>query len=248
MPKKKYSEDFFSLHLKMSLSSAENVIPVVLEFVQPRSVIDIGCGTGAWLKAWKKNGVQEIKGVDGDYVNKDQLMIESSEFVSWDLTTKYTSKKKYDLVCSLEVAEHIDKKFADVFVDTLCSLGDIILFSAAIPGQQGTHHVNEQYPDYWAVHFGKKGFVAVDCIRPRVWDNSGISWWYRQNTLFFINKKVINSHPKLKTEVTNSGTRVLRMVHPELLDQRTKEAKYYKKNLDNVVRAGGYYIKKIIKK
>src|ERR1044072_6075262 len=103
---KSYSEDFFSIHLKQSLASAEQIIPLVLNYVRPASVVDIGCGIGTWLSVWKKSNVK-ILGVDGDYVKKEQLMIDQSEFIPYDLSKKFDSPVKYDLVCSMEVGEHI---------------------------------------------------------------------------------------------------------------------------------------------
>jgi 2-polyprenyl-3-methyl-5-hydroxy-6-metoxy-1,4-benzoquinol methylase len=58
-------------------------------------------------------------------------------------------EKEFDLVVSLEVAEHLPASAADQFVNTLVKHGKKILFSAAIPGQGGQDHLNEQWPDYW---------------------------------------------------------------------------------------------------
>jgi hypothetical protein len=253
MGPKSYTDNFFSFHLQNSVSSAEEVIPVVMRYVQPASVIDIGCGIGTWLKVWKSKGVKDIAGVDGSYVKMDELLIDKTEFTPFDLATGYSKSRKYDLVSSLEVAEHIRPDAAGIFVESLCKLGDVILFSAAIPGQEGTLHINEQYPGYWVKQFAKQGFVPVDCIRQQIWENEKIAWWYRQNIMFFVKKDVLNNYPALMNEVNDQ--KVLPLVHPLLLNYKDGRIEYYEKVLGNPLRVSNYLaraayrkIKKLFKK
>lgn len=96
--------------------------------------------------------------------------------------------KPFDLAQSLEVAEHLDECYADNFVALLTSLSNIILFSAAIPHQGGTHHINCQPPAYWAKKFAQYDFECYDILRMKFWDNNAIASWYRQNSLIFIHK------------------------------------------------------------
>ena len=72
-------------------------------------------------------------------------------------------------------------------IEDLCSLADVILFSAAIPRQGGTEHINEQWQSYWAAQFRKHGYVAYDVVRPMVWADERVKWWYQQNTLAYAN-------------------------------------------------------------
>ena len=60
-----------------------------------------------------------------------------------------------------------------------------------MPYQGGTGHVNEQWPNYWIEQFAQRGYIAVDYIRKRIWDDEAIPWWYRQNILLFVNKERI---------------------------------------------------------
>lgn len=242
-----YKEEFFNLHLKNSLSSAENIIPVVSAYFKPSSVIDIGCGTGAWLKIWNDMGVRDITGVDGEYVNMSDLLIDKANFISFNLEQGYKGTRKYDLVTSLEVAEHIRPEFSEVFIESLCSLGDVILFSAAIQGQEGTYHFNEQYPLYWSELFEKRGYVAIDCLRDKIWNNEKISWWYRQNVLLFVNKEKLAGYEQLNMEYNRTGGKVLSIVHPELLKIKLAQIKYLKKSLHNPFMMAGYYVKKIFR-
>jgi hypothetical protein len=228
--------------------SAETIVPIVLGYVSPQSVIDIGCGTGTWLTAWKKQGIKDVLGVDGDYVKRDKLLVDQQEFIAHDLSTAFKPNRKYDIVTSLEVGEHIDPAHADTYVQTICDLSDVVLFSAAIPGQEGTFHINEQYPSYWASIFSKKGFVAIDCLREKIWDNNNVSWWYRQNILFFVREKALASYPALQQAHKAKGGNVPSLVHPELLKWKDDRLRYFQKNLHNPFRTVIYFGKKLVGK
>jgi SAM-dependent methyltransferase len=177
-----YNDSFYENNETEALRSAKIVVPLVLEILQPKSVVDIGCGTGGWLSVFTSLGqVDEACGVDGGYVNRDSLLIPADCFVEADLSQPLSLDRKYDLAVSLEVAEHLPQSSAECFVRSLCSASDCILFSAAIPDQGGTHHVNEQWPEYWRVLFEKHDFVVLDPIRHQVMHDRRVSYWYRQN-------------------------------------------------------------------
>ena len=180
-----YNSGFFQDISGASRTSASVVVPIVRELVKPVSVLDVGCGVGTWLAEWVSQGVTDILGLDGDYVDRAAFQIAPDNFVSTNLQNRVSLDRKFDLVESLEVAEHIDEAYADLFVESLTSHGDVILFSAAIPGQGGTHHVNEQWPSYWIEKFARVGFKPYDVIRPLIWTDSRVSVWYRQNIILF---------------------------------------------------------------
>jgi len=168
-----------------------------MNLVEPRSVVDVGCGTGVWLNAFRDNGVNHLLGID-HLTKSDVLEIPKSEFMDFDLCLPLRLDRKFDLVVSLEVAEHLPKDSAEVFVESLVSLGEVVLFSAAIPYQQGFHHVNEQWPEYWAELFAAKGFIPVDCIRARVWRNESVEPFYSQNTLLYATHSALADHSRLR--------------------------------------------------
>lgn len=180
-----YTRAFFDDVASGTRDSARAVVPLVNELVRPASVLDVGCATGTWLAEWENAGVSDVQGIDGDYVDRAALQIPVSRFVPANLEQSFSLGRKFDLVQTLEVAEHLDEAYADRFVDSLTRHGDTILFSAAIPGQGGTHHVNERWPSYWAGKFAKAGFTAYDVIRPRIWTNPDVAFFYRQNMLLF---------------------------------------------------------------
>src|SRR5262249_27564705 len=143
------------------------------------------CGIGAWLATFEQHGVTDHLGIDGDYVPRNLLRISTERFRVADLTELAPPDRRFDLTCSLEVAEHLPPACAPRFIATLVDLAPVILFSAAIPGQGGTNHINEQWQSYWGALFKAHGYIGVDCIRPFVFNDARVELWYRQNTIVF---------------------------------------------------------------
>jgi len=222
-----YTGDFFSYYGEMSRLSARVMVPLVLELVQARSVIDVGCGTGEWLSVFRENGVEDIWGIDGPYVDQNQLKIPAGRFIPADLEQPFRMERRFDLVVSLEVAEHLSWSSAEAFVGSLIELGSVILFSAAIPNQGGENHLNEQWPEYWTELFNSKGFVVVDALRRRVWNNEKVQWWYAQNTLIFVAQEQLRNYPLLSREYEVYDASALPIVHPKLFLQKTENAKLW---------------------
>lgn len=201
-----------------NLSAPREVVPLVMRLTGPSSVLDVGCGIGTWLKAFEENGVSDYTGIDGDYVDRSMLKIPSSRFQAYDLTKGFNLGRKFDLVISLEVAEHLDETAADIFIESLVKHGDVHLFSAAIPGQGGQQHVNEQWPEYWQKKFEHHGFYFHDVIRPEIWNNNKIDFWYRQNMFLIIRGK-------------RASSPMLSVVHPKLLELKINNASDYDQSL-----------------
>jgi SAM-dependent methyltransferase len=195
-----------------NFTAAREIVPFVIDLIKPDSVVDVGCGTGTWLKVFEENNVSDFLGIDGAYVNKAGLKVKLDSFVEHDLETPYTTSRNFDLVISLEVAEHLEEQSADIFIRTLVGLGDTVIFSAAIPNQGGQNHLNEREPAYWISKFKKEGYKCYDVVRPVFWDNEKVDCWYRQNILLFTNNSVVEE--KLKSFRTFSNAH---LVHPELL-------------------------------
>jgi SAM-dependent methyltransferase len=200
--KSKYTHDR-KIH---NLDTPKEIVPIVITIVNPKSVVDIGCGTGTWLNIFKKNGVTEYLGVEGFHLNPDELVIDTDKVLLKDLEQPFELEKKYDLALCLEVAEHLKPESADLFVESLTKVADIILFSAAIPFQGGQNHINEQWPTYWEEKFKKYNFYFSDSIRQLFWENSKIQWWYKQN-MFFV------AHESKQSIIKKTNT-ILNVVHP----------------------------------
>jgi len=188
---------------------------MLIDLINPRSVVDIGCGTGSWLAVMKTHHIDDVLGIDGEWVPEKSLRIPKSCFLAHDLTKPIQIERRFDLAISLEVAEHLDRECARQFVRTLVSLSSVVVFSAAIPYQGGTHHVNEQWPDYWAELFEEHGYVALDCLRERVWNNEEVDWFYAQNMFVFADSQQLVTNPKLQKAFERTKTSQLSVVHPK---------------------------------
>lgn len=227
MAQSAYDQQFFQSLSNASRQSAEIIVPIVLSYLPPvNTILDIGCGTGAWLKVFQEHTKAQITGVDGPWVDKKQLHIQPDEFIASDLTNYQGDKTIYDLVICLEVAEHLPESQAESLISLLTQKSDVILFSAAIPEQGGTRHVNEQWPEYWASLFEKYHFVPADAVRPLIWNHEGVSFWFAQNTLIYIRKSSLNNYPLLETWVNKTQKDYLTRIHPS----------HYLKNLNPLFR------------
>lgn len=210
-----YGTDFYRELDRTALPSAQAIAPMVLELAPIKSAIDVGCGDGGWLAAFQAEGVAEIFGLDGPWIGDDQLKIPTSAFRRAALDQPLPVDRTFDLAISLEVAEHLAKASARAFVGELTRLAPMVLFSAAVPGQGGLHHVNEQWPDYWAGLFSGFGFRCIDCFRLKLWDDAKIAWWYRQNLLLFAKPEWIAAHPALQAAANATPETPPALVHPD---------------------------------
>jgi SAM-dependent methyltransferase len=209
-----YTLDFFKDRSSGSSRSAQVIVPLVLDLVHPSSVVDVGCGVGTWLNVFQQLGVQDVLGIDGPYVDLDEVLVSPANFRHHELTQPIEVGRTFDLAVSLEVGEHLEPQFAPRFVQLLVSLAPVVLFSAAVPHQGGTHHVNEQWPGYWAALFQEHGYVAIDAIRRRVWSDERVDWWYAQNTLIYCRSDVLSRYTGLGRARECTSEASLALVHP----------------------------------
>lgn len=203
--------------------SPRQIVPWLMELLQPQSVVDVGCGPGYWLAVFRELGVVEVLGFDGDWVDQTRLEIPAGSFHPVNLRQPLPCDRKFDLALSLEVAEHLPEQNAAGLVETLTGLSQSVLFSAAIPGQGGQGHVNEQWPEYWMGLFGQRGFQCLDCIRPRFWSNPEVEYWYAQNTLLFCAPAVLQGRPVLGQLARQGGP--VALVHPRLYLRKLEQFK-----------------------
>ncbi|HEV2699146.1 MAG TPA: methyltransferase domain-containing protein [Terriglobales bacterium] len=224
----KYYNPKFYRELASAQESAREILPLVLDVLKPGSVIDIGCGTGNWLAIAHELGAREILGIDGPWV-KSQLAIPAEKFIEHDLATPLKLDRRFDLALSLEVAEHLPVSGAQTFVRSLCDAADVVVFSAAIPGQGGRRHLNEQWPAYWAKLFADCGYRCHDFLRPRIWNNPRVTWHYAQNSMIFAHSG--SRHP------FGEPTAPLPLVHPVLWSSQVARMKNPGKLLESLPKA-----------
>jgi len=154
----------------------------------PRSVIDVGCGAGCYLSVFTEHGC-EVLGIDACTTAGTLI---PGAFERIDLRLPYHPPHRFDLAICIEVAEHLEPQWADTLLDTLACCGDVLVFSAAVPGQPGQYHVNLQPSEYWLGELARRGYVLhpldaamrenLHTLRPSTPDQTdGRHSWLRDN-------------------------------------------------------------------
>jgi SAM-dependent methyltransferase len=193
-----------------SKSSARFIVPYLLKNFTFSSIVDFGCGDGQFIEEFKRRGITDLKGLEGEWIVDTIGELQPDWLEIADLNLPVTLNRKFDLAICLEVGEHLEEKYARVLVESLTKSSDRILFSAAIPGQGGTHHINLQYPNYWAILFSEFGFFLELDPREAFWGKKAVAPWYQQNCLIFTRKTIsvsnlvfplVMKHPEIFPEL-----------------------------------------------
>jgi len=163
------------------------VLPLVVEELgfRPKTAVDVGCGAGAWVRELAAAGIDAV-GWDGPWAAAT-LVVPSDRFKPWNLEEALPLEQRFDLAVTIEVAEHLSPLRGPSFVADLCALADAVLFSAALPGQPGTHHINLRWQSYWIGLFSEQGYGVIDCVRPALWAvPPGVAWVLAQQCFLFV--------------------------------------------------------------
>ncbi len=208
-----YSKRFYNNNIKTNKTSAERIVSFVESIYKPRSVVDIGSSGGVFLSEFMKFGVEDVLGIDGEWIPDENIVIPNNKFIRTDLSKPLILERKFDLAICLEVLEHLDEESGELILKELTRLSDVVLFSAAIPGQGGTHHINEQWPSFWARKFNDFGFKFID-IRPYLWNDNEILPWYRQNMVIYLNATLYHNFLNNIKDVNLESP--LSFIHPDM--------------------------------
>ena len=211
-----YDCNFYRLNSESVIASPRAIVPIVHDFIHPTSVIDVGCGTGAWLAVFLEHGVQRILGLDGAHVNPDWLKISKSCFRPVDLTQQIKIEERFDLALCLEVAEHLPLAASGRLIDFLVKAAPWVLFSAAIPLQGGANHVNEQWHEYWHEEFKKRNYMKLDIVRKQIWTDKRIDYWYRQNIYLYASNDLVRQRREFEQAL--AGADDLLLIHRDILN------------------------------
>lgn len=196
-----YDDAFFRYIQEGSTRSAQRVVPLVTQTLGVKSVLDVGCGAGAWLREYSNQGIADYLGVDGEYVQKEALLIPEENFRAQDITEPFDLGRSFDLAQCLEVGEHIPTQASETLVENLVRHSRMVLFSAAIPGQGGENHINEQPYEFWRALFRKQGYKPIDFVRPAIKSCSEVEAWYRHNVMLYAASELVESLPSAVSEV-----------------------------------------------
>lgn len=154
-----YDSDYYAGVEARAVRSAKVMATSILFDLRPRTIVDVGCGTGALLDFLRRSGCQ-VLGLDYSEAALQYCRDRGLNVRKFNLETDiFTDAQVFDAAISTEVAEHLPEASADRYVDLLTRLSSVIVLTAAQPGQGGTDHVNEQPRSYWISKFRIREFI-----------------------------------------------------------------------------------------
>jgi 2-polyprenyl-3-methyl-5-hydroxy-6-metoxy-1,4-benzoquinol methylase len=167
-----YDDRYFKWHRDHTRNYAIKNMDWYINQFKPASIIDYGCGIGAYLESGLNNGITKLKGYDigGDYVKKYTEKSVQPYIEYLDCTLPLITDE-YDCVISLETGEHIETKSSDQFVLNIANStkkDGTILFSAAQPGQGGSGHINCQPKSFWIEKFAIHSFIYDEPLTKQI--------------------------------------------------------------------------------
>ena len=179
-------QDVMSEYAAWVRSSAQRIMKFT--GMEGKAVVDFGCGQGDWLLEALQQGATSVLGLETHALRRDRSLPVPT--MTFDLTKPVVLDRHFDLALCLEVGEHIGIEHADDLVASLTHAAPLVLFSAAIPGQGGVGHVNEQPPAYWSEKFRSHRYACFD-FRQEIWDDPAVEPWYAMNVLAFADTRFV---------------------------------------------------------
>jgi SAM-dependent methyltransferase len=207
MQKYTYTVDFYESVNQRASETAKLVFEILNKYVRVKSIVDAGCGSGAWIRTALEEGLEKAYGLDLtssiDLINKnsdfkEQLDSGRIELIERDFVSNPISEfPKADLAVCLEVLEHLPPSTAESLVARLTEASDFVIFSAAQPGQGGTYHINEQEIRYWVDQFAKYDFEPFDPFRDILSESNFVPRFYSLNMLLMVSKEALSAGDKI---------------------------------------------------
>lgn len=233
-PRVTFTPEVYELIREGAKRSAATIVPRVYDLLKPTVAVDVGCGEGWFAREFAARGChvlaldESVASPVDEECGTGRVLFRHADLAGGDAWAPYAAEIVPELVVCLEVAEHLSPGVADPFVASLCAIAPVVLFSAAIPGQGGHGHLNEQWPDYWADLFRKHGHGYVSgALRLPLWRDERVEPWYAQNLLLCttvdageaIAKRLPEGTPD-PFEDSHPWNAVLRLVHPTIWEHR----------------------------
>lgn len=186
-----YPESFYSSVTKRAQASSEIVAEILQDVLKPRSIIDVGSGEGAWINTMSHRfpSALDLTAIDlqphrSEYFEQLSSSKLNFEFILRDFEKDHTlPNQNYDLAICLEVLEHLQTQTAEQLAAEFAKNCSVLIFSAAVKGQGGTGHINENSLDYWIRLFQQNDFIALDILRPKLARNKQVPDYYKQNMI-----------------------------------------------------------------
>lgn len=184
-----YGDGYFQFVEKTTASSADAIARSIIEAFHPASVMDVGCGTGVLLERLRAQGVQ-VKGLEYAQAALNFCRARKLDVLRFDLTTDPLpeSHSKADLVVSMSVGQQLPESSAERYVDALCQVAPVVVFSSGTPGRGDKRPVNEQPHTYWIGKFRQRGFDFNELLSLRWrqdWQDANTAEWFHQDVLVF---------------------------------------------------------------
>jgi hypothetical protein len=217
-----YSGAFYTGLDDGSRRSAEAIVPMLLELFMPRSVVDVGSGGGHWAAVCLASGIEDVLAIDGDWA--PARAAQTGRFLEHDLSRRLVLGRTFDLAMCLETAEHLPASAAPDLVQALTDAAPVVVFSAALPGQGGDGHINEQLASYWANLFAGRDYACFTDLRRRIWNDETLEVWYRQNLLCFVRRSELAGFVGGLTAPIEPDDPLLDIAHPAFLERHKARA------------------------
>lgn len=223
--KQRYQNMHQSHHAEIETRSYSNnaLADAIISSLQPKSVIDVGCGIGLLMNQLAKNDI-DVLGIEGTWLQDESMIMSPEKYLRLDLENSFTIQRKFDVCCCIEVAEHLDPSRADGFIKDICALSGAVVFSAAIAGQGGKGHKNEQWQEYWCSKFESNGFSTFDLFRDRFRRDNKMLPWLQQNVLLFLDKQHRLADELIAFQIEPEMANMIHPTYHEKIMRRTRRS------------------------